>query len=31
MHWEILQGESRRGLKLLFADEGPGSRTLTSR
>jgi len=21
---EILQGESRRGLKLLFADEGPG-------
>ena len=24
MHWEILQGESARGLKLLFADEGPG-------
>jgi serine/threonine-protein kinase RsbT len=24
MHWEILQGETRRGLKLLFADEGPG-------
>ena len=24
MHWEILQGESRRGLELLFADEGPG-------
>jgi serine/threonine-protein kinase RsbT len=24
MHWQILQGETRRGLKLLFADEGPG-------
>src|SRR5690349_24481613 len=24
MHWEVLQGESRMGLKLLFADEGPG-------
>ena len=24
MHWEILQGESARGLKLMFADEGPG-------
>jgi serine/threonine-protein kinase RsbT len=24
MHWEIVQRESRRGLKLLFADEGPG-------
>jgi serine/threonine-protein kinase RsbT len=24
MHWEVLQGESRVGLKLLFADEGPG-------
>ena len=24
MHWEILQAESRTGLKLLFADEGPG-------
>jgi serine/threonine-protein kinase RsbT len=24
MHWEIVEGESRRGLKLLFADEGPG-------
>ena len=24
MHWEILQGETARGLKLLFADEGPG-------
>src|SRR5690349_2974967 len=24
MHWEILQAEARRGLKLLFADEGPG-------
>jgi serine/threonine-protein kinase RsbT len=24
MHWEILQGDTRRGLKLLFADEGPG-------
>jgi len=24
MHWEVLQAESRTGLKLLFADEGPG-------
>ncbi|HEX5162718.1 MAG TPA: anti-sigma regulatory factor [Steroidobacteraceae bacterium] len=24
MHWEILQREARTGLKLLFADEGPG-------
>jgi serine/threonine-protein kinase RsbT len=24
MHWEVLQGESRTGLKLLFADDGPG-------
>ena len=24
MHWEILQNESRNGLKLVFADEGPG-------
>jgi serine/threonine-protein kinase RsbT len=24
MHWEVLQVESRSGLKLLFADEGPG-------
>ena len=24
MHWEILETEARRGLKLLFADEGPG-------
>lgn len=24
MHWEVVQTESRRGLKLLFADEGPG-------
>jgi serine/threonine-protein kinase RsbT len=24
MRWEILETESRRGLKLLFADEGPG-------
>jgi serine/threonine-protein kinase RsbT len=24
MHWEILQREPNRGLKLLFADEGPG-------
>jgi serine/threonine-protein kinase RsbT len=24
MHWEIVQGETSRGLKLLFADEGPG-------
>jgi serine/threonine-protein kinase RsbT len=24
MHWEIVSSESRRGLKLLFADEGPG-------
>ena len=24
MHWEILTTESRRGLKLLFADQGPG-------
>ena len=24
MHWEVLQVESRTGLKLLFADQGPG-------
>jgi serine/threonine-protein kinase RsbT len=24
MHWEVVQVESRTGLKLLFADEGPG-------
>jgi serine/threonine-protein kinase RsbT len=24
MHWEVVQRESLRGLKLLFADEGPG-------
>src|SRR3954465_8679344 len=24
MHWEVLETESRHGLKLLFADEGPG-------
>jgi serine/threonine-protein kinase RsbT len=24
MHWEVLQGGTRVGLKLLFADEGPG-------
>lgn len=24
MHWEVLENESRRGLRLLFADEGPG-------
>ena len=24
MHWEILQNESRTGLRLKFADEGPG-------
>ena len=24
MHWEIVAGDARRGLKLLFADEGPG-------
>jgi serine/threonine-protein kinase RsbT len=24
MHWEILHREPLRGLKLLFADEGPG-------
>lgn len=24
MHWEVLDKEGRRGLKLLFADEGPG-------
>jgi len=24
MHWEVLQTESRTGVKLLFADEGPG-------
>ena len=24
MRWEVLQTESRTGLKLLFADEGPG-------
>ena len=24
MHWQILDNEARRGLKLLFADQGPG-------
>src|SRR5690348_4328633 len=24
MHWEVLQTESRMGLRLKFADEGPG-------
>lgn len=24
MHWEVVQNDARRGLKLLFADEGPG-------
>jgi serine/threonine-protein kinase RsbT len=24
MHWEVMQRETVRGLKLLFADEGPG-------
>ena len=24
MHWEIVDAEARRGLKLLFADNGPG-------
>jgi len=24
MHWEILGTDTRRGLRLLFADEGPG-------
>jgi len=24
MHWDVLENEARRGLKLLFADEGPG-------
>ena len=24
MHWELVQRDSFRGLKLLFADEGPG-------
>ena len=24
MHWEIVQREMKRGLRLLFADEGPG-------
>ena len=24
MHWQLLQTDTRRGLKLLFADEGPG-------
>jgi len=24
MHWEVVRAESRTGLKLLFADEGPG-------
>jgi serine/threonine-protein kinase RsbT len=24
MRWELVQSESRHGLKLLFADEGPG-------
>jgi serine/threonine-protein kinase RsbT len=24
MHWEVLQGEARVGLRLRFADEGPG-------
>jgi len=24
MRWDVLENEARRGLKLLFADEGPG-------
>lgn len=24
MHWQIVDAETRRGLKLLFADNGPG-------
>jgi serine/threonine-protein kinase RsbT len=24
MHWEVLNDETRTGLRLLFADEGPG-------
>ena len=24
MHWEVLQADARTGLRLLFADEGPG-------
>ena len=24
MHWEVMNGSERRGLKLKFADEGPG-------
>jgi serine/threonine-protein kinase RsbT len=24
MHWQIVEKENRQGLKLLFADEGPG-------
>ena len=24
MHWEVVQRDAYRGLKLLFADEGPG-------
>ncbi|HTU64399.1 MAG TPA: anti-sigma regulatory factor [Steroidobacteraceae bacterium] len=24
MHWEVISGSERRGLKLKFADEGPG-------
>ena len=24
MHWEVVENAGRRGLKLLFADEGPG-------
>jgi len=24
MHWDVLENEARRGLRLLFADEGPG-------
>jgi serine/threonine-protein kinase RsbT len=24
MHWELVQRDLRRGVKLLFADEGPG-------
>jgi serine/threonine-protein kinase RsbT len=24
MHWDLIEAEGKRGLKLLFADEGPG-------
>jgi serine/threonine-protein kinase RsbT len=29
MHWEILNGGDRRGLRLKFADEGPGIENLS--